>query len=391
MARDTSKRMKAVRMPPIHGIMDRVREMKARNERVFPMAQAVPWYGPPEAAVKRLAERMGEGGFHFYSPDPGALRTRQALAGDFSRRRGIQLDPACELHLTCGASQAFLGALLAVADPGDRAVVLSPYYFDHVFAIQFSSLELVEIPMTEGNGWEIPWDELEKAVSQASVMVLVNPGNPTGAVLSEAELRRLVSLTGDCGCSLIVDETYERFNFDGSPWHPWEDHRPEHVLTIGSFSKSYSLSGWRLGYLFGSAEVLTEALKVQDSVVICPPTPSQILLEECLAFYDWVERRSQEVLSRRELCRTAMERAAGIQWRDPGGGFFTLAALPPGMDGYAAANHLLDEYGIATIPGEAFGDSGASHLRFSFGCLSDHDLEPAMEALASVDLSSISP
>jgi aspartate/methionine/tyrosine aminotransferase len=377
--------MDGVHMPPISRIMDRVREMRTEGETVYSMAQAVPWYSPPAEAVDRLIGRMGEPGTHLYSPDPGLLSARKALAQDFGTRRGIELDPLEQLHLTCGASQAFLGALLAVADPGDRIVVLEPYYFDHVFAIRFSSLELVSIPMREAEGWELPSAALEDAIRDAKALVIVNPGNPTGSVLSLSELKWLVAITGDNHCYLLLDETYERFNFSGSSWHPWVDGETTHVITFGSFSKSFGISGWRLGYLFGGANILEQSLKVQDSVVICPPTPSQILLEESLRHRDWVERMSAAVQARGELCRKALETADGLEWRTSGGGFFTLAACR-GRNSLEVSLELLERNRIATIPGSAFGPAGEEHVRISFGCLSDDELEPAMDALASVSL-----
>jgi len=381
----TSRRMDGVRMPPISTIMDRVREMRTEGETVYSMAQAVPWYSPPAEAVDRLIGRMGEHATHLYSPDPGLPSARKALAQDFRARRGIELDPLEQLHLTCGASQAFLSALLAVADPGDRVVVLEPYYFDHVFAIQFSSLELVSIPMRETEGWELPSAALEDALRNAKVLVVVNPGNPTGSVLSLSELEWLVAITGDNHCYLLLDETYERFNFSGSSWHPWMDGETAHVVTFGSFSKSFGISGWRLGYLFGGTDVLEQSLKVQDSVVICPPTPSQILLEESLRHHGWVNRMSAAVRSRGELCRKALETADGLEWRTSGGGFFTLAACR-GRNSLDVSLELLARNRIATIPGSAFGPAGEEHVRISFGCLSDEELEPAMSALASVIL-----
>ncbi|MCP4646328.1 MAG: pyridoxal phosphate-dependent aminotransferase [bacterium] len=389
MKTKTSRRTSQIHMPPIHSIMNRVREMRESGQDIYSMAQAVPWYGPPQEAVEAMKLEMSKPGFHFYSPDPGLMTTRVALASEIRNRRAIKLNPASELHLTCGASQAFVSALMAVTDPGDRVVVLEPYYFDHVFAVQFSDLELDSIPMIEESGWGIPWQQLEERIPDAGVMVLVNPGNPTGAALSEEEIRRIVKLTAENNCFLIIDETYERFNFSGSKHHPWMEHNQEHVLTLGSFSKSFSLSGWRLGYLFGADYILEQALKVQDSVVICPPTPGQILLEKCIHLGDWVSKRSTEVEHRSYLCREAMGQSKGLEWRNAEGGFFTLAKTPDGIDTYALASHLIENYAIATIPGDAFGETGKQHLRFSFGCLADEELVPAMSALASVDLTDL--
>ncbi len=386
----TSRRTALIHMPPIHTIMNKVRKMRESGQEIYSMAQAVPWYDPPQKAIEAAKLEMSSSRFHFYSPDPGLMSTRVALSREMKNRRGISLNPATELHLTCGASQAFVSALMSVADPGDRAIVLEPYYFDHVFAIQFSNLQLDSIPMIEESGWNVPWEKLEERVPGAKVMVLVNPGNPTGATLSEEEIRRIVELTGENNCTLIIDETYERFNFIGSSYHPWMEIKEEHVLTLGSFSKSFSLSGWRLGYLFGADYILEEALKIQDSIVICPSTPGQILLEKCLNLDGWVENRATEVEHRLHLCRKAMQQSRGLEWREAEGGFFTLAKTPAGIDTYTLADYLIDKYAIATIPGDAFGESGKQHLRFSFGCLADKELIPAMSALSNVDLTNVS-
>ncbi len=378
--------MKSIEMPPIAAIMDRVRTMRSSGETVYPMAQAVPWYPPPREALQALAGRLFDLTTSGYGPDPGLEGPRRALADDFARRRGIDLNPLDELHLTCGASQAFLGALMACTDPGDSVVVLEPYYFDHVFAVQFGALETVSVPMRQTDGWELPRERLSERIPGAAGLVLVNPGNPTGCVLDEEELRWLTDLTAGHGCHLIVDETYERFNFDGSGWHPWGEDRPEHVITFGSFSKSFGMPGWRLGYMFGDAELMEQALKVQDSVVICPPTPSQLVLERALQLDGWVEERARGVLRRRELCRQALQACSGLSWRRAGGGFFTLAAIDSGAPSREVCLQLLDLYGLATIPGAAFGPAGEGHIRISFGCLPDEQIAPAMEALSSVRL-----
>jgi aminotransferase len=369
--------------------MDMVRQMRAEGRQVNSMAQAAPWYGPPEEALELLAARLGDLSTHCYGPDPGFLSTRIAVAEDLRDRRSIELDHGSELHITCGASQAFLSALIAVTDAGDPALVIDPWYFDHVFAIRFCNLELRVASMEAAHeGWRFPRAAIEKELEEdLRALVLVNPGNPTGCVLTEEELRWLAEATADAGCFLLIDETYERFNFTGSSWHPWQEPgRAPNCLTFGSFSKSLGIPGWRIGYLFGDAALLEQALKVQDSAVICPPTPSQLLVESSLRQRDWIEAKSAAVRRRLDLCREAMSTASGLEWREPGGGFFTLASLPEGMDDTAAAMRLLEEHSVATIPGSAFGPGGAGHLRVSFGCLSDEEIGPAMGALSEVRL-----
>lgn len=380
-----SDRMTSIKMPPISVIMRRIAQLKTEGKKIYSMAQAVPWYSPPVPSLEKLADKLSDPSLHRYSPDPGYPSARSAVTEDFRKRRSIYLDPAGELHLTCGASQAFLSALLTATSAGDTVAVLEPYYFDHVFAIRFSNLGLCSIPMIEeDDDWKIPLDELDRVLQDVSVLTLVNPGNPTGKVISDSNMKKIVEMTEDSGTFLILDETYERFVFTGDTWHPWQKEHPRHVMTIGSFSKSLGMPGWRIGYLFGAADLLKQAIKVQDSVVICPPSPSQFLLETALLEVDWISKMSEGVKRRLELCRDALSGNSSLSWRKAGGAFFTLASYESSMTSQEAAMHILDEYGIGTIPGSAFGPAGEGHLRISFGCLSDEELEPAMEILSGV-------
>lgn len=380
-----SDRMTSIKMPPISAIMRRIAHLRSEGNVIYSMAQAVPWYTPPVLSLEKLAENLSNQSLHRYSPDPGYPSARFAVTEDFRKRRSICLDPADELHLTCGASQAFLSALLTVTSAGDTVAVLEPYYFDHVFAIRFSNLGLCSIPMIEEeDDWKIPLHELERVLPEVSALALVNPGNPTGKVICDSNMKKIVEMTADSGTFLILDETYERFVFTGDKWHPWQEGRPRHVMTIGSFSKSLGMPGWRIGYLFGAADLLKQALKVQDSVVICPPSPSQFLLETALMEVDWISKMSEGVKHRLERCRNALSGNRSLSWRKVGGAFFTLASYESSMTSQEAAMYILDEYGLGTIPGSAFGSAGEGHIRISFGCLSDEELEPAMEILSGV-------
>jgi aspartate/methionine/tyrosine aminotransferase len=380
-----SERMRAINMPPISEIMGRIAELKSSGRRIYSMAQAAPWYSPPSNALDAFTTELQKPFVHRYGPDPGFPWARKSVTDDFRKRREIDLDPDCEIHLTCGASQAFLSALLTASMPGDSVAVIEPYYFDHVFAIKFSDLGLRSIPLIEDNGgWAIPLDELNRVLKEVSALVIVNPGNPTGKVIPDTVMKQITDMTADTGTFLIIDETYERFVFTGDSWHPWQDAHRRHVLTLGSFSKSLGMPGWRLGYLFGSADLLEQAIKVQDSVVICPPSPSQFLLEKALLEVDWITDMSNGVEYRLGLCRKALGGSSALEWRDAGGAFFTLAAFQSSMSSKEASLYLLDEYGLGTIPGSAFGKAGENHLRISFGCISDEDIVPAMKLLEEV-------
>lgn len=381
-----SARVSSIGEPPVASVMKRFRELRASGRDVISMAQATPWFGPPPAALAALEERLADPELHRYGPDEGLESSRAALAGDLLLRRGIELDPCSELHLTCGASQAFLGALAAVADPGDKVVLVEPWYFDHEYAARLLSLDVTSVRARETtDGWQVPLDEVLMKAADAAAIVLVTPGNPTGSVIPECEIEDISNACDRWGCRLLIDETYERFDFTGSGGHPWAHGKPSHVLTFGSFSKSLGISGWRLGYLFGDREIMAECLKVQDASVICPPTAPQMMMEAVVGDAVWACEALAGIRARMEACRGAAVEARGLEWREVDGGFFTLAATP-GMSSVEACDILLEQYGIAAVPGSAFGPAGEGHVRLSFGCLSDIDLEKACERLASVDL-----
>ena len=379
-----SRRVLDTPSPAIAEVMGLAGQMTALGRRVFSMAQATPWYGPPEGALEALSARLAEPRTSMYSPDEGFLSTREAVARDMASRRGIRLDPGTEIHLTVGASQAFLSALLAVTDPGDRVLLVEPWYFDHEYAVRFAGLVRDGAAMTAGpGGWEFPMEDILGRIPGSRCLVLVDPGNPTGALLSGGELDALVEACARSGTFLLLDETYERFRFAPGSSHPWSaGARPGHVITFGSFSKTFGMPGWRLGYLFGDSGILGHALKVQDSAVICPPAPSQIMLERALESGGWVEERLAGLKSRLDACRSAVRASDALGWVEPGGGFFAMVRLPPGVASRDAARILLLEHGIAAVPGSAFGPAGEGFLRLSFGCLPDADIEPAMAALS---------
>ncbi len=384
---EPSARTRSIIMPPIAGIMNRVRELRNLGTDIVSMAQAVPWYTPPDRVLSRFSEKLREARLHGYGPDPGFPGTRKLVAEDFAARRNIRLDPEKELHLTCGASQAFLSALLAVTSAGDRVCLVEPYYFDHLFAVIFSDLEPVIVPMLEKDGgWIFPMDRLEQVIEDINVLVVVNPGNPTGHVIPDKTMAELSRLTMKHGVFLLLDETYERFVFTGDGCHPWSAERLPNILTFGSFSKSLGMAGWRLGYLFGGEKILEQALKVQDSVVICPPSPAQVLLELAIGEKEWTETMSASIRLRMHACEQALDHNPHFHWRKVGGGFFTLAAYDGGATSERVALHLLEEHGIGTIPGSAFGDAGEGHVRISFGCLPPGEVDAAMERVSHMTL-----
>lgn len=386
-----SRRVACIAPPPIARMAALAQDLEASGRRVIRLSQAVPWYGPPPWALEALGASLRDPVLHRYSPDPGLADVREALCSRWFAPRGLTVDPESEIQLTCGASQAFMNALTAVADPGQRVVLTDPYYFDHLFAVQFLGLKARFVRMHEDEaGFSLDADAIvEEIRAGCAAVIIVDPANPTGSTASEGALRRIAGECEASGTTLIIDETYERIRFDPpSRWRPCEDPGTRPVtLLVGSFSKSLGMAGWRLGYLVGPRTVLDQALKVHDSVAICAPVPAQVLLREALRgpFEEWLRLRLEELGRRRNLVQCALGHSSFFSLRSVSGGIFTLPAYRSPRPSIDVAAALLEHTGILTVPGAAFGTGGEGHLRVSFGSSSEGDLSEAAALLSAYE------
>jgi aspartate/methionine/tyrosine aminotransferase len=243
-----------------------------------------------------------------------------------------------------------------------------------------------------GEGFAHDLERLGEAIRQgAAAVVLVDPANPTASVLTREELNTLAMWCLDNSCVLILDETYERLVFDDRErMHPWiiPDLRGN-VLTVGSFSKSLGMAGWRLGYLFGNRLLMEEAYKVHDSVAICSPLPAQALLKAIIEgpHQPWMRSNLAELTRRRQQCRDQFTQAdCCLQWRRVDGGIFSLLAYDSEIGSLEMTQRILRETGVVLVPGRAFGPGGEHHVRLSFGSSSTEELDTALERLTTFRL-----
>jgi len=380
-----SHRVDSIRKPPIAEVYNAARDLEKAGREIIRLGQAVPWFGPPDWALEQFIDQIHEPAVSRYSPDPGFPELRILLSERWFGNRGFFIDPLNELHITVGASQAFMSALTTVADSGNMVVLSDPYYFDHLYAVQFLDCLPHFVPMREtddGFSYDVN-GTIEAIKNGARVVVLVHPSNPTATVIPASDLQRIAISCARHRCYLILDETYERFLYDQIPaWHPWMDKetRPW-CLTIGSFSKTFGMAGWRIGYLFGPASLLEQALKVQDSVAICAPVPAQFLLKIILngPVDKWLEVRIRELHRRRRLTEDTFNRPGSfLRWRQASGAFFTFLAYGSRRSSADIAIEILRTTGAALVPGSSFGSMGEYHLRLSFGSSTAEELDTAL-------------
>jgi len=382
-------RTNQIERPPIAEINQIAAQLAQEGRDLINLGQAVLGIPPPTAAIDRVRSFLDSGGVHGYSPDPGIQEVLDVVARYLRERKGVAEADSSRIILTCGANQAYVNTLLTITRPGDEVVFFAPYYFDHVFAIKLASCVPVEVPLaTRNRRLAIDFDVLDKALSpHTRCLTVVSPGNPAGSVVSKPEMLRLCEMCRSRGIWLVADETYDLLTFPPSVHVcPAALGVPGNVCVIGSFSKTFGLAAWRIGYMFGPEEMIEEAIKVQDALVVCAPVPSQLALLGALSELDsFIPAALSELTRRRDLLLHILRESVCLEPLLPDGATFVLAAIKGPETSLAFSRKLLEATGIVTVPGSAFGRYGEGHVRISFGNQSVEKLGEAGKRLQAFE------
>jgi aminotransferase len=371
-----------IELPPFDPLNVRAAELRAQGHHVISLGQALPFFPPPPSALRAAEAALQTHDVHFYSTDPGRPTLRQLLAerlADYGVSCGFD-----DLLITAGANHAFATALTTLVNPGDEVVLPAPYFTNHQMQIQASGAIAVEAPLADQRTYCLTWSDIAPAVTpRTRAVVLCNPSNPTGAPVTAAHGERIVEELAERGIVVISDETYMQFVYDADHWSAaaTSDWR-RNVVVIGTFSKSFALMGWRVGFVLADRAICEQATKIQDAMIICAPTISQLVAEGALR-EDWNYARGfhREFVRRRQLVAERIASISRLSWSPTGGGFFAFTRVEGCTDSTSLANRLLDEAHVVTIPGLAFGTSGEGCLRLSFGSVSGDDLIEGMNRL----------
>ncbi len=377
----------ATQAPPLSPLMERAARVRAEGRDLFVLAQAMVDYDPPPAFPAALQKALTEGGpaLHGYAPDPGIPELRAELAGYLARSFGLTRDPESEILVTPGANHAAYLALSTLLEPGDEALLISPWYFNHEMTLRLLGAKARTITARAEEGFAPRIAEIRDAWSpELRVILLVNPNNPTGACYPHDWIASFEeSLRSDPRWDevwILSDQTYQEIHFTGA--HPRSPvPRPERTLTVGSFSKCFALAGWRLGFITGPSGFIEQALKVQDSSVICAPRGPQRALAHVLSRPDRIESYLGQKRTLLERRRNALLRPLRSDRRlritTPAGACFAFVGLPEGTDGERFAWDLLEKEAVFVVPGVHFGPEWRSFVRLSFGSGSEDRLAEA--------------
>ena len=349
-----------------------IREMTriAAEHNAINLSQGFPDFDPPSELIA-AAHRAIDGDHHQYAVTWGAPRFRQALARKQSRWMGLDLDPDSHIVVTCGSTEAMMVAMMTACNPGDRVIIFSPFYENYGADTILSGAEPIYVPLRPPEFGFDP-DELRRAFEKgAKALVLCNPSNPTGKVFTRDELQLIADLAVEFDAFVITDEVYEHIVFEPHE-HLYMASLPgmfERTISCSSLSKTYSVTGWRLGYVIAAPEVIAGAKKVHDFLTVGAAAPLQEAAVTGLELPDSYYRKlTAEYTRRRDVFLEYLDRA-GLRYTTPDGAYYVLVDISDfdAPDDTAFCRWLAGEIGVAAVPGSSFFAEPVNHLvRFHF-------------------------
>ena len=382
MTRQINQRMAALAHSEIRAMTQACVQAKGLN-----MAQGV-CDTPVPPVVLRAAEQAMERGNNVYSRFDGLSELRQAIAKKLAQYNGIVADPETEVTVSAGATGAFHSACLALLNPGDEVVLFEPYYQYHISALLAVEAVPVMVKMRPPD-WAFSATDVERAITPRTKAIIVNsPGNPSGKVFSGQELESIAATVQQHDLFAFTDEIYEYFLYDGRTHVSFATlpGMADRTITIGGYSKTFSITGWRIGYSVAAARWAQAIGAVNDLLYVCAPTPLQagvaVGIQE-LPDHFYRDLACDYERKRDRFCQALAK--AGLTPSIPQGAYYVLADASrlPGITGKERAMSLLETIGLAGVPGEAFfsGPEGRKFIRFSYAKI-DSDIDDACGRLA---------
>lgn len=353
------------------------------------LSQGFPDFDPPEFIMKRLAE-VATAGPHQYTPTWGAANYRAAIAEKVGKFMGFPINPDENVLGTVGSTEAMMATLMAITNPGDKIVIFSPYFENYAAQSIFNSVEPVFVPLDPPD-FTFDANKLEDAFKdpKTKAMILCNPSNPSGRVFTKDELQTIADLAIKYDVIIITDEVYEHIIFEPHK-HTYIAALPgmwERTICCSSLSKTYSITGWRLGYIVADKPLMDRCKKVHDFLTVCAPSPLQeAVIPGLKAPMSYYKELQDHYTHMRDIFVGGLK-DLGFTFTEPQGSYFMMVDISEfskGKSDIEFCEELARKVGVAAVPGSSFFKEDVNHLaRFHFA-KKDETLYEALNRLADI-------
>jgi aminotransferase len=362
--------------------------MKVAGEKkdIISLGPGEPDFATPKHIVDFAKKKLDEGYTH-YSPPAGRIETREAIVKKLKKDNKIKVDPE-EVIVTCGSQEALFLATLTLLDPGEKMLVPNPGFLAYIPMVETVTGVPVSVPLLEKDGFEFDPDKVEQLIDKRTRVLVVNtPSNPTGRILKKKTLEELADIAVDNDLIIFSDEAYEKFVYEKNKHISIGslNEMKDHVITFQSFSKTYAMPGWRVGYAAGPKDIIQSMTRIHMYSGLCSPTISQLAAIEALnGSQKCVEDMKKEYERRRKLIVKRIKEIPKISCLEPEGAFYVFPNIKAmKMKSTEVVKLLLKESRVLAVPGTEFGRYGEGYIRMSYAT-SYEKIEEAMNRIENV-------
>ena len=383
-------KIKDIYDPPIVKFKAEAEKRIDRNKQVINLNQAVPSYPAPKQISSSLRKELENPSYSFYTKDEGTDALRKRISCEINTMFSVKssMENIC---VTSGANNAFYSILPVIAESGDEIIIFTPYYFNHYMSIKAYGIEPVEVALDAESGFSIPYSILEKKISsRTKAVVFVNPSNPTGRSYSSSELEKLYNFCKSKNVYLISDEVYTHFH-DSYPNQgsviKMNDFFESKAVCINSFSKTYSITGLRAGFITASGDFIRQFIKIQDSNIICVSSLAQTAafagMEYCS---EWLEDKIILMRNKKEKFINLFNKRKSMFRIVSSGSFFLYLNYDEDIDSEKICYSMIEKENIISLPGTCFGSDQNKAIRLALGNIESESIPYVVEKLTGFSI-----
>lgn len=382
-----AKRLAQVPASPIRVILEKAAAMRSQGIPVISFSAGEPDFNTP-ADIKKAVIKAIEDNYSHYTSNRGYPMLRKELSKYTLEYTGVDYDPETEILITSGGAEGLNNSIVAFVDAGDDVIVFTPSFVNYKSLTHMCGANFVEVPLDKDNDFRVNIDALKKAITpNTKMLVLNNPNNPSGTVYTKEDLQEICNLAIQHNFLVLSDEMYSRLVYDGEEFHSVASFpgMKERTIIVSGFSKTFAMTGWRLGYITAEARLADRILRVHQYSTTCSPTFIQVGLAEAMnseGTRQEVEAMLKAFARRRDLIIKGLSEIPGLTYAMPYGAFYILVNVSAlGLDGAEFAEQLLLDKYVATVPGIGFSSACKDYIRISYAT-SEQDIQEGLRRIA---------